>query len=172
MSTLVIVGTDHFPQPVKVADNFSQFSEAQARHERQAQNFKNLIAEKIDQFGIGLLAEEYPVETLTVARELASKYECRWISIHTTETKRSELGMTRDYRVRLSRKELAEVDHKREDVMASQILEARAVNSNALVICGIEHIEGLSYRLRRFFENIICCDTSKESWYENPKQFA
>jgi hypothetical protein len=171
MSTLVIVGTDHFPQPVKLADNFSQFAEAQPRHERQTQKFKNFIAEKIHQFRIGLLAEEYPVETMTTARELANKYECTWISIHTTETKRSELGMTKDYRVRLSKNELAEVDRKREDVMVSQILEARAEGTNTLIICGIEHIEGLSLHLRKFFENIICCDTSRESWYEDPKQF-
>jgi hypothetical protein len=172
MSTLVIVGTDHFPQPVMLADNFSQFSDAHARHVRQARYFRNFVAEKIGKFGIGFLAEEYPAETLTVARELAIEHECRWISIHTTTAKRSELGMTKDYRVRLSRSELAEVDQKREDVMASQIIEGRPADSNVLVICGSDHVEGLYSRLRDFFEKIVCCDTSKESWYENPKQFA
>lgn len=167
MNELVILGTDHFAQPIEMADNFRQFPDSSNCHREQVEHYSAFLKQLIEKHGITLIAEEFRDNIATAAKTLIGSN--RWTSINTSDEERRNLGMVIDYRTAYPPEKLSLIDRKREEIMAERILQFAKNGQNILVICGAEHVRGLEKILQSHFK-IIKQAVMDQPWYEHPKQ--
>ena len=141
---VVIVGVDHELQTREIRTVASNdLPKAEARDKAK---YRTLIKALAAEGRVGLIGEEHLPPPDTIAREVAKDLGCPHSYIEMSLQERAKRGIPRGYHgdTALSDVEKKSFDARRELFWVNRIEDLTPNESGAVVICGADHILGLS----------------------------
>jgi len=159
---IYVVGCNHGIQPRDEDWLGGDWQEAKA----QKAAFAGLIERIIQQGEIQFVGEEWGLPDITTACELAETNQVPWVNINTSAEDLDRLGIPQDYvKESFSEAQKRNWHRQREQVMLGRLKENWGEASNALAICGFEHMEPLAGLLRMDGVAAETVDYRKMDWY-------
>ena len=165
-----IIGVDHWLQEYElVADgeySMGEPTEAELAYRRNSKEmFYEIVESHIQNGDFTVLGEECRPLQDTIGRRLAAENSIHYLEIDMLKNERAASGILPNYQDSLE--EAIRGIKLREEHMV-QKLAAYLGRTNVLVICGANHIDGLTRLFSEKELSVTSQDVSKEEWAQSP----
>ena len=153
-----LLGCNHYLQYYDLMETEGQLKnlEFQTR-----ESFYELLQKIIQSRKIRFVGEECWPQTKTIARVLAFELSCHYAEIDMMIVERQRWGIPDNYQ-ELGSKERDRGFAIREDHMVKRTYEGSTVDTQKLIVCGAEHLNGLGARFSSHGEDVTTRDLTKE----------
>ncbi len=124
----------------------------------------------IGSHAIDLIGEETRAGEETIAQRLADTHGCEYVNIDAVKQERRTLGIPADYLqpdARYPPGQVARWQARREQFMYEKLRRHRGRTRNALVVCGLSHLERLAVLLGEEGPDLRLCDVRRTKWFVN-----
>ena len=161
---VLMVGLNHQIQRSEIlsgGDEIVRLERAQKEH------FGKSLARFIQNGNVKFVGEEGQHGVELIAEKVARQLECGHVNIEMPPDERKTRGIPTDY-IRedrdYSREQRAAWHKERERYMFDQVIK-RAACDSVVVLCGREHLEGLSILFKEAGHEVQTYDLNREPWY-------
>jgi hypothetical protein len=153
-----LLGCNHYLQYYDLMETEEQLKKLEFQTK---ESFYELLQEIIQRRKIIFVGEECWPQAKTIAGVLASELSCHYAEIDMMIVQRRRRGVPDKYQ-ELGSEERARCFAIREDYMVKRTYEESTADTQKLIVCGAEHLNGLEVQFSSHGEDVTTRDLTKE----------
>jgi hypothetical protein len=160
MSTILLIGVDHFLQNIESVCITPSGKDWEAK---QKVALRARLAELISGNGPQLIAEEAKLDRDCVGKQISDLHGCEYCNLTMPWEDRFKAGIKKNYNERAETRDAAYEIFER--FMFEQVQKNRGSANPILVICGSYHVAGLTKLFQGAGDDVEAEDTYDAEWY-------